>query len=207
MMNKIRSVTGVLLICTITLSHAQVADATIKGSPYLNETFEEGVIILANNNFKVPARYNVYKDEMEYKQNGRALILDPAASVKKIQLHDATFVVQKYMADGKSKLGYFTLLDSGKVMLYAKKAVSYLPAKKGAALDGSDRPAEYKKVPDTFYYKIGDNGLVEVKNIKSMIGDFPDKQEELAAFAKKEKISPRKEDEMVQFVKYYNSLQ
>jgi hypothetical protein len=40
-----------------------------------------------------------------------------------------------------------------------------------------------------------------------MIAAFPDKQTELTEFAKKEKISPKKEDEMIKLVRYYNSLQ
>ena len=39
-----------------------------------------------------------------------------------------------------------------------------------------------------------------------MIASFPDKQEEVKQFAKKEKISPKKEEELVKLVRYYNSL-
>jgi hypothetical protein len=212
MNNKLKSFMGGawLLVLTISVGNAQVAavaDATIKGTPYINETFEQGVIFYANNNVKVPVRYNGFKDMIEYQQNGRTLELEPAASIKKIKLDNTTFVVDKYEDNGKSKLGYFALLDSGKVTLYARKAISYLPPKKGAALDGTDRPGEFKKVPDSFYFKIGNNRLEEVKSIKSMIAAFGDKQEELTAFAKKEKISPRKADELIQLVKYYNSLE
>jgi hypothetical protein len=210
MMNKFKLFMGVAWLFTLTAVNAQVtavADESIKGTPYLNESYEEGVIFYANNNVKVPVRYNVFKDLIEYQQNGRALVLDPSATIKKVHLPNTTFVVEKYMLNDKPKLGYFALLDSGKVSLYSKKTIDYLPPKKGGALDGSDQPGEFKKVRDVFYYKIGNNGLEEVKNIKSMIAGFPDKQEELTRYAKKEKISTRKEEEMVQFVKYYNSLE
>jgi hypothetical protein len=39
-----------------------------------------------------------------------------------------------------------------------------------------------------------------------MIVSFPDKREELQAFASREKISARKQDELVRLVRYYNSL-
>jgi hypothetical protein len=45
-----------------------------------------------------------------------------------------------------------------------------------------------------------------VGNLKEMIASFPDKQEELKQFAKKEKISPKKEDELLKLIRYYNSL-
>jgi hypothetical protein len=204
MMTKLKFLLGVVTACTLTVSRAQ--DASIKGTPYMNDTYEEGVVFLEKNKFKVPARYNAFKDLMEYQQSGRAMVLDPSPTVKKVRLQNTTFVVEKIVLEGKPKFGYLMLLDSGKAMLYSRKVVNYLPAKKGGNLDGTDQVAEFKRVPDIFYVKVGTNELQEVKNLKSFIAVFPDKQEELTRFAKKEKISPRKEDEVVKLVKYYNSL-
>jgi hypothetical protein len=217
MITKIKLMTGLMLL-TIG-ANAQVTASTvtangttvntpIKGTPYLQEAYAEGVFEYADNTMKVPTRYNVFKDLMEYQQGGRTLVLDASAKIKKVQLGDETFVVEKFADDGKTKYGYFALLDSGKVTLYARKAVRYLAPLKGRALDGGDQPAEFRKLPDNFYFKVGSTGtLEEVKNIKSMIAAFPDKQDELTAFAKKEKISPRDGEELLQLVKYYNSLE
>ena len=179
---------------------------TVKGSPYLDEAYKEAEISFATNTRKMPVRYNAHKDLMEYQQNGQALVLDPAPTIKAVRLGDATFVVEKYNADGTVKSGYFNLLDSGKVSLYARKEVKFVAARKGGAMDGTDQPAEFKRNPDSFYFKVGQGSLQEIKNIKDMIGAFPDKQDELTKFAKKEKISPRNEDELRQLVKYYNEL-
>jgi hypothetical protein len=208
MKNKLNFLMCVVGLFTFGVTNAQVTtDVTIKGTPYLQETYEEGVIYYANNSMKVPARYNVFKDLMEYQQNGRALVLDPTPTIKKVKLHNATFVVEKYEVDGKPKLGYFALLDSGKVMLYSKKEVKYLAPQKGRGLDGGDQPAEFRKTADTFYLKVGGGALQEIKSIKSMIAGLPDKQQELTAFAKEEKISPRDEEELVKLVRHYNSLE
>ena len=77
---------------------------------------------------------------------------------------------------------------------------------KGRALDGGDQPAEYRRNPDEFYFKIEGGQMTEVKSVKAMVAAFPDKQDELLAFAKKEKISPRDEEELLKLVRYYNSL-
>jgi hypothetical protein len=207
-MKKISFVMGIALLCTLTISNAQVvADATIKGSPYLKDAYEDGTILLSTKKFTYPARYNAYNDLIEYQQNGKTLVLDPSVAVKKINLNNTTFLVEKYQLDGKPKFGYFALLDSGKVMLFSKKVINYLPAKKGGALDGSDQPAQFNKDRDKFYFKVAGGTLEEVKNIKSMIAAFPDKHDELTVFAKKEKISPKDEEELTKLVKYYNALQ
>jgi hypothetical protein len=166
----------------------------------------EGVITYANKTLNAPMRYNAHRDLIEYKQNGQTLELEAKSIIERVSLGNSTFVVDKYESNGKSKLGYLELLDSGTVILYAKKTVVFVPAKAGGALDGSDDPARFKTPVTTFYFKVGDGELKEVENVKSMIASLPDKQDELAQFVKKEKISHRNEKEMIRLVQYYNSL-
>ncbi len=203
-MKKINFLFFVVTLFTLTTVNAQ--DEAIKGSPYLDEKFVDGEIHYASKVHKVPVRYNAFQDVIEFKQAGQNLVLDASESIKKIHFGSTTMIPLKYSDDGKSKFGYFEVLDSGKVTLFSKKKITFTKAKKGGALDGSDQPAEYKRALDSFYYKTSDGALQEVGSIKSMIASLSDKQEELTLFARKEKISPRKEKEIVQFVKYYNSL-
>jgi len=211
MINKFKFLFGALYMCAITIVSGQGSAtnnlADIEGTPYLDEAFVAGVIYYDNKQQKAPIRYNAFQDLIEYQASGRALALDPSETIHKVIFGAYTFVPQKYEFKGKPKIGYFALLDSGKVILYAKKQISYVPPRKNGALDGSDSPAMFKKPMDTFYLKFGDGPLQEVDNMKSMIASFPDMQEELTQFAKKEKISHRKEKEMIQFVQYYNSLE
>jgi hypothetical protein len=209
-MKKINLILGVVaLLLNITVAYAQVSasgDTPVNGSPYLDDAYVDGLIQYKKKSFTVPMRYNAADDVIEYQQGGKTLLLDPNGDVQKVTLGNSTFIPQRYELNGKPKFGFFTVLDSGKVILFAKKKITFVAAKKGGAMDGSDRPAQYKKSPDEFYYKTSNGALREVESIKSMIADFPDKQDELTQFAKKEKISPRKEKEIVQFVQYYNSL-
>lgn len=215
MNRKIKLTLGAVCLMIITAANAQViqptnaaaADATVKGTPYLDETYVDGTILFATNSRTAPLRYNAYKDLFEFKLDGQARVLDPSTTVKKVSIGESTFVVEKYVNEkGIPKYGYFTRLDSGKVSLFSKKSVKFTPGMKGRALDGGDQPAEFRRAPDEFYFKTSEGELVEIKNIKSMIAAFPDKQDELSQFAKKEKISPRDEEELVKLVKYYNSL-
>lgn len=188
-------------------TNAAAASTEVKGTPYLDDSYVNGTIAFATNTRTVPLRYNAYKDLMEFQADGQARVLDPSTTIKKVNFGETTFVVEKYKNDkGITKYGYFTLLDTGKVTLFSRKSVKFTPGMKGRALDGGDQAAEYRRNPDEFYFKINNGEMTEVKNIKSMIAAFPDKQDELLAFAKKEKISPRNEEELIKLVKYYNSL-
>ena len=215
MNRKIKLTIGAACLFFAVAASAQVVQPTnaaatttvVKGTPYLDESYVNGTIAFATNTRTVQLRYNAYKDLMEFQADGQARVLDPSTTIKKVNLGEKTFVVEKYVNDkGISKYGYFTLLDTGKVSLFSKASVKLTPGLKGRGLDGGDQPAEYRRNPDEFFFKINNGEMIEVKSVKAMIAAFPDKQDELLAFAKKEKISPRDQEELVKLVKYYNSL-
>lgn len=207
-MSKFSLLTWVACVLLVTTSFAQTAVTDIKGSPYTSENYESATIYFANTNRNqtLAVRYNAYQDLLEYQQNGQRLVLDANAAIKKVQRGESTIVVEKFEYRGKPKMGYLTVLDTGKATLYAKHTVIFIEAKKGGNLDGTDQPAQFKRSPDTYFFRVGDGPLTEVDNLKSLIAAFPDKQEEMSKFAKKEKISTRKENELRDLFKYYNSL-
>lgn len=202
-----------ILICMVMLisvsaSIAQQASAQkIEGTPYLDEKYVDGEIYFGESaRTKAPVRYNIYQDLMEYQQNGKALVLDPSAKIKKVQMGDITFIVEKLTLDGKTKYGFLNLLDSGKVTLFSRKMMRYQAPLKGRALDGGDQPAKFSKMSDLYFYKIGTGELQEVGSLKDLIASLPDKQDEIKLYAKQEKLSPKKEDELRKLIQYYNSL-
>lgn len=207
MIRKITLAWGMLCITLVT-AFAQTTAATepVKGSPYLNDQYVEGTIFYANKSLTVPLRYNAFKDVMEYQQNGQPLVLDASKTINRVQLGDDTFASYAFDDKGKQKLGYFAVLDSGEMTLLRKTSIAYVPAMKGRALDGSDMPAQYKPGAETYYYKFGKGTLKEVDNLKTLLADLPENQNSVADFAKKEKISCKKEKDLVALVKHYNSL-
>ena len=84
--------------------------------------------------------------------------------------------------------------------------VTYKEQQAPKALESGPTPAKYTRLPDVYFYKIGNSDPVKVDNIKKMIAGFPDKQTELTEFAKREKISGKKEDDLIKLVRHYNSL-
>ena len=204
----LKSLMGVIALFGFYASTAQQASASkIEGTPYLNEQFVEGEIVFGEaNRTKVPVRYNAFQDLMEYQQNGKALALDPSKKIKEVKMGDEVFIVEKYNMEGKSKLGFLNLLDTGKITLVSKKIVKYQEPLKGRGFDGGDLPAKFSRSSDAFFYRIGDGELKEIGNLKELIASLPDSQEEIKQFAKKEKISPKKQEELRKLVRYYNSL-
>jgi len=208
MMNKLKFLLGMVTMFTISMANAQVTTSsgeTIAGSPYVDDKYKDGMIYYGDKNYPAPIRYNAYQDLIEYQQNGKALTLDANPSIKKVVVGDEVFIPLSHEGNTK-KLGYFVMVDSGKLSLYSKKKIIFLPFKQRGKIDGTDQPAEFQKKPDIFYYQVGDGALQQVDNVKSIIASLPDKQDEMTQFAKKEKINAKKEKDILQFVKYYNSL-
>ena len=186
--------------------HGEGEKETI-GSPYLNEKFVPGNVYTFNAKFvNLPMRYNIFDDYLEFEQNNQTYILDPEPRIKKVTFDNKTFVVLKYNNRDKSKLGYLQLLDSGRVMLFAKKNVLYRESQAPKALEASSTPAKYTNVADVYFYKIGNSDMVKIESIKQMTESFQDQKDALAQFIKKEKISAKKEEDLIKLIKYYNSL-
>lgn len=178
----------------------------IEGSPYLNETFVPGEVVSSKGKFTgIDLRYNLYSENMEFRQRDVVYALTPRPEIKRINFGNYSFVISDYELKGQKKTGYFVLLDSGKVTLLAKKRVSFREAQPPKAIETMGKPAKYINEQDDYYYRIGDGRALEVNNVSKLIESLPDKQEEMKAFAKKEKIS-KNERELIELIKYYNSL-
>jgi hypothetical protein len=125
--------------------------------------------------------------------------------IKKVELGSSVLVVENYEFRMKTQPGYLTLLDSGKVILLSKKVVTFLEQQAPKALESAPTPAQYSSLPDVYYYKIGNGEVMKVSNLKKMIDSFPDKHQELTQFAKKGKLSHKKEEDLIKLVRYYNN--
>lgn len=178
-----------------------------EGSPYLNDDFLLGDVFINDGRYQnVLLRYNIYKDYIEFKKDSRSYILDPNKKVQKITIGSNVFVVEEFPFRSQKKLGYLMLLDSGKASLMMKHIVSYREPQPPKPIETEGKPARYSELPDVFYFKVGNEEIKEIESLKKMIEGFPDKHDQLNEFAKKEKISVRKKDELIKLIQYYNSL-
>src|ERR1035437_8003583 len=97
----------------------------IEGSPYLNSEFIDGVIYLKDTtSYKLPLRYDIYANEMEYQLKGVNYVVGNPKFLKKILLGGSVFIYLPFIQKG----GYFELLESGKCFLVQKRSVQFKPA-------------------------------------------------------------------------------
>src|SRR5258708_30493091 len=95
MTSKFKFLIGIAGLFSSSVSMAQTTTSNgtkVEGSPFLNESFVAGEISFGKSKSKVPVRYNIQKDEMEYQQKGVTYVLDPIQDIKKVRIGEATFV-------------------------------------------------------------------------------------------------------------------
>jgi len=179
---------------------------TIEGTPYLTDTYLKSHVYSHKGNFSdIDMRYNIFYERMEFKEKDLLYAIDPDSKIKKIVLDAQTFVVDNYELKGKTAPAYFLRLDSGRVTLMTKMRIIFKDRQQGKPIE-DDIPAKYSRMQDINYIKLGDRSLIKVRSIKKLIDELPDRKQEMEDFAKKEKISANKAEELTKFIQYYNSL-
>ena len=178
----------------------------IEGTPYYNEVYINSHVYSQKGNFSdVQMRYNIFYDRMEFKEEESLHGIDPDLLINKIVIGNKTFVVENFELKDEVNPTYFMRLDSGRVILMTKLKVVFKDRQVGKPIEG-DIPAAYQRMDDVNYIKIDGGPLIKVRNIKKLIVELPDQKKEMEHFARKEKISANKEEELTKFIQYYNSL-
>jgi hypothetical protein len=178
-----------------------------EGSPLLSEQFVGGQVFSSGKKFTdVSLRYNIFNDQMEFRQKEVTYALYPEPRISKIILGAETYVVEKYEIKGKMAYGYLARIDSGKLTVFSKKVVRFTEAQEAKALESSGKPAKFTRAADVYYYKIGNGEVSKLGSLKNLIESLPDKQKEVAGYAKDERLSVKSETELKKLATYYNSL-
>ena len=175
----------------------------VEGSPYYNKEFAEGIIFLTDTTaVKVPVRYNIFTNEMEYQWKEFTYVIGEPQSLKKIVIGGSTFVYVPFIEKGS----YVELLAFGKCNLVQKRSVRYKPAEGPKPIEGTGKSAEFVAEPDLFYIAVGHSEALEISGIKMVTDAFPDQKDKIAGFIKSEKIRRANRENLIKIVTYYNSL-
>lgn len=170
----------------------------VHGSAYVDSDFKKAKV--AENYETVLARYNTYKDQVEFKKDNQIFVLDKSNQFSRITFTNSN--ENLVLLNFSNTQGYFFELfsDEKKVLLKKIKTTLDIPAKNKNSYASEDTAPSF--VTKTEYY-IGMNG--EFYNIpsraKKILELFPEQKKELEANIKKQKIDLSEESGLVEFVK------
>ena len=175
----------------------------IEGNPFLKKEFTDGMIKINDTlAFKLPLRYNLYTDEMEYQLNGVVYAVGEPQLLKKIVLGESVFIYVPFIGKG----GFVELLASGKCILVQKRSVRFKPAEGPKPIEGTSKSAEFISEPDIFYIGAGDSKTVKITNINSVVRVLQDQSTKVENFIRMEKIKKATKENLIKIATYYNTL-
>jgi len=186
----------------------ELTESEIEGSAYLNKEFINGTIYTVQKEkyVNIPLRYNVYNDDMEFKnQNDEIQAIAAPGSIDKIEIGELSFKYIPYMVGQKIKNGYFELITDGNAALYIRYEVTFKEGEKAGAYKEASPPS-FIKTPNEYYIQIGGNAATLVGNKKSLLEIFPDNKDNVETFIKKNNIKTNDSESLAKLVNYYNSL-
>ena len=178
----------------------------IDGTPYLNEEFQTGEIYFKEKYMipNVPLRFNLYLDEFEYKNKDVILALDKPESIEKIVVGEEVFT---YIKEEKQNdiSGFVRIWNSTYPAAVSKYKVEFLRATKPKPYE-EPKPDRFQRSNDKHFLMVKEHMVFKITSVKKVIKSLGNHEEELTAFAKKEKISSGDPEELSKLLEYYHSL-
>ncbi|WP_457618905.1 hypothetical protein [Lutibacter sp.] len=173
---------------------------------YINNTFLSARINNSKKTFNI--RYNVYKDEMEIKENDTIYFL-PKNIGFTINFQNIDKAYQVFRSSLKNKESYFVLLFKGnKLSLLLKERIDVQTrfiARKGFV---GYLPPTLTRLKDLFYvgYTNDSTSLQLPIRKKYFYNLFLDKSSSVASFTKRNKLNYKNKKDLIKIFAYYNSL-
>ena len=197
---------------------------TVKGSPYLNEIHKEGTIINGDKEILALLRYNAYFDSFQVLDKNKKKSFVLKSPNIKVVLSGKTYHLVTYEETVRDKAlyylptnsttelnhnkkeGYFSALNEGKTILY-EKTFKRVPKFKQVE-HGYDRfePSAFLTVTH-YYIKRTHRPAVRIKlSKKEVLFALNNKYDEVRAFIKENKLKAKTEEEVIQIISYYDTL-
>ncbi|HTE29728.1 MAG TPA: hypothetical protein VK666_05095 [Chryseolinea sp.] len=186
----------------------------VVGNTYLSTAWRQSAILLYKDSKLIegyPVRYDIQGDELDVKTSKGIKVLE-GRTVKSFMWVDSAHTEPSYFVnaggyklDGVPQIGFFEVLVDGKAPLFKRTRITMKKADYNEALSIGSR--DDKILKETEYY-ISQSAAVNLLpgTKKKFVTVFPAKRSEVEKFIDDNDLSVKKELDLVQIFKYYNSL-
>ncbi len=188
----------------------------VEGSPYVTEDYMPARISTFDNKiFEV--KYDAVLDEILVKtdEGGKseayALPKNGRQDISIILISgNKTYQIFDYVNDDSEKTsGFFVLLSSlaAPIKFLKKEKIRFYEEKVATSGYDRGRPAEYRRLSDSYFLKINDQPAIEFStNKKDFAKLFPNHEDEVLAYIKSEKLKLKEETDLTKLALFLNQL-
>jgi hypothetical protein len=191
--------------------HYSMNSSPLNGSPYLTDDFVPGTMETLNGTVidGMKYRYNIYNDEMQFIIGTDTASINKPLAVRSIEMDHKKFVYEVYRVSEQAvAAGYFEMVINGDMSLLFRRQMeleydNYVPNYGG----GGGTKEFMLKNDNSLYVKLHDGAARRVYNRKDFLEAIPpDLHSRVKQFIKENRISVRKQEDLMALVNYYNSL-
>jgi hypothetical protein len=178
----------------------------IKGSKYNVDVFQPASISIIPNQ-TIHVRYNIYDDEIEFKNEGKIFNLVKTNDIEVILISSNTiYKYTNYIDDsGTENFGYLMFLLKGdRVSFFAKESITLVQRKPAVNSYTSDEPAYFRKNKEDYYIQINSTIKLLPKKKKDFLALFGEKSTALEAFMKTNKLSNSSKEDLIKIATFVN---
>lgn len=189
------------------LSTKDLRDKDVKGNVYINTEFSPAK--LSNNKTIYSANYNAYQDQIVISANGKRFTVAKSYDNTVTFLNDnKVYKAYDFKVHGEDKTGFFVILTSQKELnLLRKERIKYYEEKEAHSGYDSYVPPTFKREEDKLFLGFKNHSAKEIPNKKKHIFKlFKNKEKKIEDYAKDHKLNPKKENDLIKLVLYYNML-
>lgn len=194
--------TGFLFSANTSASNKERVD----GSPYIDDKFYPSQISGVTSSTP-PMRYNAYKDELEFVHAGKTYYVTKMDGLK-ARLSNKSYKFVTYSYEKGSSDGYLVVLVNNaneKYSLYKKEKVILIPLYDSGSGYREAVPAHYKAENDKYF--LGDaDVIVTMPKKKELLKMYPNQTAALENYIKEKKVSFSNEADLIELVKFMNTL-
>lgn len=180
----------------------------INGSPYEKDAFSPGKAVTKNiNNSKAfLLRYNIYNDVIEIQDEKNLIGLIKSTNIYAI-INGVEYHCEEFIAENnKTKKGYFILLSKGEnISLFLRKTKDYKEPVQAKTSFHKNEPAAFID-SESYYFKKSNEMTSLSQNKKKILQQFPEQEDELNSYLKKEKINLKSEKDLIKLFSYLDSV-
>lgn len=184
-------------------------DATQKnyeGTPFFNEDFSAGDVVINDTTHyqKIPLRYNIYTDKIQFKNNqGRILEFNLASQKYIFTIENKRFTNKEYLRYKEKETGILEILAEGKISLYKKHGVVFKQATREAGFKPAE-PNRFKPLDDKYLIAIDNNIPEAITLSKKLLEQLEVLKPGVGEYARSNKIKLRSEEDLIRLIEYCN---
>jgi len=183
----------------------------IPGSPYLFDTWYDGVITMKDKS-RIEGkqyRYNLYTQQMQFVNGPDTVAIGNPKDIAKIQFGGRTFVYTSFSNQGKPDQGYFEQICEGNCRLLKRYVVLY------HLVDNENSGIQNETGKDTpflrdcnCFLQFGTEPTQQIgRNKKEFLSLFTKDKDKVAGFIKQKDVKLKNEEDLKAVVDFYNQLQ